>query len=73
VRALPDPAFVALLARARSTKSGFARLNDLPARDVDNWMRGHAHVPQWVALLAISLQDFSPEALTISLDEAEFS
>jgi DnaJ-domain-containing protein 1 len=30
-------------------------------------------VPQWAALLAVALQDVSPEALTISLEEAEFS
>jgi hypothetical protein len=43
------------------------------ARQVNNWARGRALVPRWAALLAASLQDFSPEALTIALEEAEFS
>jgi hypothetical protein len=30
-------------------------------------------VPQWAALLAVALQDVSPEALTIALEEAAFS
>jgi DnaJ-domain-containing protein 1 len=43
------------------------------ARQVNNWARGRALVPQWAALLAVALQDFSSEALTISLEETEFS
>jgi hypothetical protein len=30
-------------------------------------------VPRWAALLAVALQDVSPEALTIALEEAAFS
>ena len=30
-------------------------------------------MPPWAALLAVALQDISPESLTISLEEAEFS
>ena len=52
--------------------ANFARLAGLTARQVNDWARGRALVPQWAALLAATLRDFSPEALTISLEEAEF-
>jgi transcriptional regulator with XRE-family HTH domain len=62
-----------LLARAGVSQASFARLTGVTARQVNNWARGRALVPQWAALLAVALQDFPPEALTISLEEAEFS
>jgi transcriptional regulator with XRE-family HTH domain len=73
MRALLHTEFVALLARAGVSQASFARLTGMTARQVNNWARGHALVPQWAALLAVTLQEFSPEALTISLEEAEFS
>ena len=30
-------------------------------------------MPRWAVLLAVTLQDVSPESMTISLEEAEFS
>jgi hypothetical protein len=41
-----------------------------PARQVNNWCRGRAAVPVWAAIIARVLQDRSPEALTIDLEEA---
>ena len=73
MRALLHTEFVALLARAGVSQASFARLTGVTARQVNNWARGRALVPQWAALLAAVLQDFSPEALTISLEEAEFT
>jgi transcriptional regulator with XRE-family HTH domain len=71
--ALLHTEFDALLARAGVSQASFARLTGGTARQVNNWARGRALVPQWAALLAATLQDFSPEALTISLEEVEFS
>jgi transcriptional regulator with XRE-family HTH domain len=71
--ALLHTEFDALLARAGVSQASFARLTGVTARQVNNWARGRAPVPQWAALLAVTLQDFSPETLTISLEEVEFS
>jgi len=73
MRALLHTEFVALLARAGVSQASLARLTGVTARQVNNWARGRALVPQWAALLAIALQDFSTETLTISLEEVEFS
>jgi transcriptional regulator with XRE-family HTH domain len=73
MRALLHTEFDALLARAGVSQASFARLTGMTARQVNNWARGRALVPQWAALLAVALQDVSPEALMISLEEAEFS
>jgi transcriptional regulator with XRE-family HTH domain len=73
MRALLHTEFAALLARASVSQASFARLTGVTARQVNNWVRGRALVPQWAALLAVTLQDVSPESLTISLEEAEFS
>ena len=73
MRALLHTEFAALLARAGVSQSSFARLTGVTARQVNNWARGRALVPRWAALLGVALQDFSPEALTIALEEATFS
>jgi transcriptional regulator with XRE-family HTH domain len=73
MRALLHTEFAALLARAGVSQASFARLTGVTARQVNNWARGRALVPKWAALLAVALQDVSPESLTISLEEAEFS
>src|SRR6202049_2425301 len=73
MRALLHTEFAALLARAGVSQASFARLTGVTARQVNNWARGRALVPRGAALLAVALQDFSPEALTIALEEAEFS
>ena len=46
-RALLYTEFTALLARADVTQAGFARLAGLTPRQVNNWARGRAAVPQW--------------------------
>jgi transcriptional regulator with XRE-family HTH domain len=73
MRALLHTEFDAPLARAGVTQASFARLTGVTPRQVNNWAPGRALVPQWAALLALALQDLSPEALTIALKEAEFS
>ena len=65
--------FVALLAHADLSQAGFARLAGVTARQVNNWARGRARVPQWATLLAIALEELTPELLTIMLDEVDFS
>ena len=52
-------------ARPRSRGS-----SGLPPRQMNNWCRGRATVPVWAALIGALLQDESPEALMITLEEA---
>ena len=73
MRQLMHTEFVALLDRTDVTQAAFARLADITARQVNNWARGHAAVPQWAALLAIALLDLSAGELAIRLDEVPFS
>ncbi len=65
--------FVALLAHADLSQAGFARLAGVTARQVNNWARGRARVPQWATLLAIALEELTPELLTIMLEEVDFT
>jgi transcriptional regulator with XRE-family HTH domain len=58
-----------LLGRADVSQAAFARLAGVTARQVNNWCRGHAVVPSWAAVLAGVLQEQSPEALTILVEE----
>jgi len=70
---MPPPAqteFAAFLARADISQAAFARLTGVTPRQVNNWARGRATVPRWAGLLAVLLQDHSPEALTIAVEEA---
>ena len=70
---MPPPAqseFAAFLARADISQAAFARLTGMTPRQVNKWARGRATVPRWAVLLAVLLQDHSPEALTIALEEA---
>ena len=60
--------FVALLARAGVTQAAFARLAGVTARQVNNWVRGRAAVPQWASLLAIAILDLSTEELATRLE-----
>ena len=73
MRQLMHTEFAALLARAGITQAAFARLAGITARQVNNWARGRAAVPQWAALLAIALLDLSAEELAIRLEEVPFS
>jgi hypothetical protein len=38
---------------------------------VNKWCRGRAAVPIWAGLIAVPLQDRSPEALAIDLQELQ--
>ena len=67
---LSDRELAALLARAGTSQAAFARLTGVTPRQVNKWCRGQAAVPAWAGLLAALLQDHSPEALMIILDEA---
>jgi transcriptional regulator with XRE-family HTH domain len=58
-----------LLARADVSQAAFARLAGVTPRQVNNWCRGRAVVPVWAGVIAVVLQDRSPEALTIDLEE----
>jgi DNA-binding transcriptional regulator YdaS (Cro superfamily) len=65
--------FAALLARADVRQAAFARLAGVTPRQVNNWCRGRAAVPKWAATLAVTLAEFTPEALAIMLEEAAFT
>jgi transcriptional regulator with XRE-family HTH domain len=73
MRALLHTEFTALLARAGISQAGFARLAGLTARQVNNWCRGRAAVPPWAAVLAAILEERSPDALDMMVDDAQFS
>ena len=70
MRTLSGAEFAALLARAGVSQAAFARLTGVTPRQVNRWCRGQAAVPAWAGLLAALLQNHSPEALLISLEEA---
>ena len=63
-------AFTALLAQAGLSQAAFARLTGVTSRQVNKWCRGQAAVPVWAGLLAALLRDHSPEAMTITLEDA---
>jgi transcriptional regulator with XRE-family HTH domain len=65
--------FAALLARTGTSQAGFARLVGLSPRQVNNWCRGRAAVPFWAAVLAAILEERSPDALEMMVDDAQFS
>jgi len=65
--------FAALLARAGVSQAGFARLTGFTARQVNNWCRGRATVPPWAVALAALLEERSPEAVTMLLEEITFA
>jgi DnaJ-domain-containing protein 1 len=62
MKALLNTEFEALLALAGITP-----------RQVNNWARGRADVPKWAAVLAAALAEFTPEALEIMVEAADFS
>ena len=73
MRALLGTEFAALLARADVSQASFARLSGYTTRQVNNWCRARAAVPPWAAALAVLLQDASPEAVQILLEEVQFN
>jgi DNA-binding transcriptional regulator YdaS (Cro superfamily) len=66
---LTATASAALLARTTVCQAAIARLAGVTPRQVNNWCRGRAAVPVWAGLIAVVLQDRSPDALTIDLEE----
>jgi len=73
MRALLHTEFVALLNRADVTQAGFGRLAGVTARQVNNRARGRAALPKWAALIAVMMEDYTPEALKIAVEAANFS
>ena len=67
---LTSTALTAPLERAQVSQAAFARLAGVTPRQVNKWCRGQAPVPVWAGLLAVILQERSPEALAIDLEEA---
>jgi DNA-binding transcriptional regulator YdaS (Cro superfamily) len=72
MRALLHTEFVALLARVGVTQAAFAHLTGVTPRQVNNWCRGRAAVPTWAATLAVILDQISPDAIAMRLDETVF-
>jgi len=70
MRALLHTEFTALLARTGTSQAGFARLAGFSPRHVNNWCRRRAAVPPWAAALAAILDERSPDALEMMVDEA---
>ena len=73
MRALLHTEFVAILNRADVSQAGFARLTGITHRQVNNWAKGRAAIPKWAALIAVMMEDHTPEALEIALEAAAFS
>ena len=53
--------------------AAFARISGYTPRQVNNWTRGRAAAPLWAIALAAVLQDTSPEAIQIRLEEIQFA
>jgi DnaJ-domain-containing protein 1 len=64
--------FTTLLARADITQASFARIAGLTPRQVNNWARGRATVPQWAALLVVALDALTPDGLEVMVEDTEF-
>jgi len=73
MRSLLHTEFAALLARTGTSQAGFARLTGFSPRQVNNWCRGRAAVPPWAAALTMILEQHSPEAITMLLEETAFA
>ena len=73
MKALLHTEFTVLLARAGLSQAEFARLSGVTARQVNNWARGRSTVPQWAGLLALMLEDISPDLLAIMAEATDFS
>ncbi len=70
MEAASRPDLAGLLAHADVSQAAFARLAGVTARQVNNWCRGRAATPRWAMILAVVLQERSPEDLTMALEEA---
>ena len=69
MRRLRHTEFAALLTRADVSQAAFARFAGVTPRQVNNWCRARAAVPAWAALIAVLLDEQSPEALTNMVEE----
>lgn len=67
---LPKPALQVLLAEADCSQASFARLTGITTRQINAWCRGQAVTPRWALILATTLQQHSPDALTMALEKA---
>ena len=59
-----------LLATAHCSQASFARLTGVSTRQVNAWCRGRAETPRWALIVAAVLQQHSPDALAMGLEEA---
>lgn len=73
MRALLHTEFAALLTRAGVSQAAFARLSGYTPRQVNNWCRGRAAVPSWAVALVVLLDQHSPDAIEMLIDETRFS
>ena len=73
MRALLYTEFVAILNHAGITQAGFGRLTGVSARQINNWAKGRDAIPKWAALIAMMMEHFTPEALEITVEAADFS
>ena len=73
MRALLHTEFAALLTRAGVSQAAFARLSGYTPRQVNNWCRGRAVVPSWAVALAAVLDEHSPDAIEMMVEEALFT
>lgn len=48
-------------------------ITGVTARQVNNWANGRATLPKWAALIAVMMEDYTPEALEIAVETADFS
>jgi len=61
------------LGKADVSQATFGRRAGVTARQVNNWARGWAAVPQWAVLLTIAVLEQLVEALVMALEETTFS
>jgi transcriptional regulator with XRE-family HTH domain len=73
MRPLLHTEFAALLARAGVSQAAFARLSGITPRQINNWCRGRAAVPAWAAALGAVLDEHSPDAIDMMIEDATFS
>jgi transcriptional regulator with XRE-family HTH domain len=73
VQALLATEFRALFARADVSQAAFARLTGYTTRQVSNWCQARAAIPPWAAVLAVVLQDLSPDAIQTLIEEITFT
>jgi hypothetical protein len=73
VRAFLGTEFAALLARTDVGQAALARVTGYSTHQVNNWCHGRAAMPPWTAVLAILMQDASPQAIQILFKEVQLA